>query len=156
MIPAGIPSASTSRESCLLVPAALILLAAVSCSSAGTVSPPSPTVTSPSPTIVDPAPRELQAVWVTFLNDGTGQQVTLTLSEKGYHVTRGANQVGGVIAVHGDQIEFSQSSVCDGTGIYRWSLKGNSLLFTKVTEDPCPGRAEVLDGQTYSKRDAAS
>ena len=58
---------------------------------------------------------------------------------------------GGAIAVHGDQIEFSQSSLCFGTGTYRWSLKGGSLLFTEVGSDPCGGRSEVVDGQTYKR-----
>jgi hypothetical protein len=157
MIPTGIVSASAPRESWLLVSAAWILLVAASCSSADIASPPGSTATSPSPPIaVDVAPRELQGVWVTILNDGTRQQVTLTLSENAYQIRRGGDRAVGAIAVHGDQIEFSQSSLCVGAGTYRWSLKGNSLLFTPVNSDPCPGRSEVLEGQAYSKGDGAS
>ena len=77
--------------------------------------------------------------------------MTLTLTEGGYQITRGANQASGAISVPGDRIEFSGSTVCSGTGTYRWSLNGNALVFTLIGE-PCPGRSEVLDAYTYTKR----
>lgn len=85
--------------------------------------------------------------------NSTDEQVTLTLNAATYLVERGPNSTSGVIAVRGDQIEFSQSTSCPaGTGTYRWSLSGTSLLFTVVVADGCPGRSEVLAGQTYTKR----
>jgi hypothetical protein len=106
-----------------------------------------PTTTPPT---TNPAPPELQGAWVTVLQ-GTNEQVTLVLSETGYGVTRGVDHVGGAIAVHADQIEFSQaSSGCVGTGVYSWSLTQGSLLFT-LNSDPCVGRKEVLAGQTYKR-----
>ena len=108
------------------------------------------TPVSPSPTAQSPAPRELQGSWGTILR-GSGEQVTLTLSEGGYQITRGSNQASGAISVPAaDRIEFSRSTVCSGTGTYRWSLNGNALLFTLIGE-PCPGRSEVLDAYTYTK-----
>jgi len=76
--------------------------------------------------------------------------VSLLLNSGAYTIARGQNQASGVIAVLGNRIEFSQSSVCSGTGVYTWTLTGNSLQFTMLG-DPCPGRAEVLAGLTYIK-----
>lgn len=50
----------------------------------------------------------------------------------------------------GADIRFFGGSVCNGNGVYRWSLQGGSLRFTTVSED-CPGRAEVLKDQTYQR-----
>jgi hypothetical protein len=118
------------------------------CSGGSVTAPTAPATPSP-PTAQYPAPHELQGAWVTVLYDG--EQVTLTLSESYYGITRGPNHASGAIAVHGDRIEFSQSSLCIGTGGYRWSLTQDSLLFTNVLSDQCGGRREVLDGQTYKR-----
>jgi len=67
-----------------------------------------------------------------------------------YTIARGQNRASGVIAVVGNRIEFSESTACSGTGVYTWTLTGNSLQFTMLG-DPCPGRAEVLAGLTYIK-----
>ncbi|MGI9044317.1 MAG: hypothetical protein ACR2GK_09375 [Gemmatimonadaceae bacterium] len=56
-----------------------------------------------------------------------------------------------MITVAGDRIDFSGSSVCTGTGAYRWSSPGSSLAFSALTADACPGRSEVLAGYTYNK-----
>lgn len=96
------------------------------------------------------ARQELQGAWVTVLKDGSNQQVTLRLTDNTYQITRVPDVASGAIAVHGDQIEFSRSSACAGTGTYRWTLNGNSLQFTPVS-NPCAGRFEVVNGQTYTK-----
>ncbi|MBA3342646.1 MAG: hypothetical protein H0T48_12540 [Gemmatimonadaceae bacterium] len=108
----------------------------------------SDTTTTPSPT--SPAPTALQGVWVTTLR-GTGERVTLTLGATGYQINRGTNQANGAIGVSGDQINFSNSTACDGTGAYKWGITGTSLLFTAIAADACPGRSEVLAGYTYVK-----
>ena len=79
------------------------------------------------------------------------EQVTLDLAEHSYRVHRGPDVVGGRIAVRGDEIDFSHSTVCEGTGTYRWTLAASSLMFTPIQRDACPRRAEVLDDQTYIK-----
>lgn len=94
--------------------------------------------------------RSLQGVWVTTLR-GSGERVTLTLGATSYQVNRGANQAVGVIGVSGNQINFSNSSECNGTGAYLWSITGTSLSFTVLATDACPGRSEVLAGYTYAK-----
>jgi hypothetical protein len=129
-----------------------IALVIVACGGDAT-SPPTATAPSPSPPpAVDAAPLALQGLWGTVLTDG--EQVTLRLLAQTYQISRGADGASGTIAVNGDQIAFSRSSACNGpdtTGTYRWSLKGDSLLFTAVDFDPCPGRSIVLAGYTYTK-----
>ena len=50
----------------------------------------------------------------------------------------------------GAEIRFFGSTVCNGNGVYRWSLQGSSLRFTTVAGD-CPGRAEALKDQAYQR-----
>ena len=148
--------------------AACILLVAASCSGGGAASPTAPT-TSPSPSAIpspsvapsvpvlqDPAPLELQGIWITTLKDGSNQQVQLRLGEKSYAIARGSDGAAGTISVRADLIEFTRSSACVGVGSYRWSLKGTSLSLTlsAIGSEDCPGRGEVLDGYTYTKRDS--
>ena len=147
----GLGSTFAAGRNWLQVWAACALLAAAACSSGG-VAPPSPVVTPPSPPVVqDPAPPQLQGTWVTVLKDGTNQQVTLMLGENSYKITRGTDHANGAIAVHGDRIEFSDSTLCIGTGTYRWTLGADFLLFAVAGSEPCGGRLEVLDGQMYKR-----
>jgi hypothetical protein len=103
---------------------------------------------APSPTPPDPAPAELIGSWHATV--GT-EQVTLDLAEHSYRVHRGADVLGGRLAVRDDEIDFSHSTLCEGTGTYRWSLAADALTFTPIQKDECKGRAEWLDGQTYTK-----
>jgi hypothetical protein len=103
---------------------------------------------APSPTPPDPAPPELIGSWQLML--GT-EKLTLYLAEHTYRVHRGPEVVGGRIAVRGDEIDFSHSNACELTGTYRWTLEAGALTFTSIQRDPCPRRADVLDGQTYTK-----
>jgi len=80
------------------------------------------------------------------------EKVTLDLTEGSYRVHRGPEVVGGRIAVRGDEIDFSHSTVCEAAGTYRWTLDAGALTFTSIQRDPCGrGRTKVLDGQTYTK-----
>jgi hypothetical protein len=76
--------------------------------------------------------------------------VELRLHENLYGITRGAGGATGKIAVAGDQITFYASTICDGTGLYSWSISEGKLTFVSVEPDPCGGRAEVLDGISYT------
>jgi len=110
----------------------------------------SPTATrAPASTPEFPAPEELIARWQTELKPG--DVVTLQLSESGYVITRFA--IGrGHIEVEGNEIRFSQSSLCEGgEGRYHWSIVGATLHFDPVGSDPCPSRVEVLKNVTYTK-----
>lgn len=121
-------------------------VALTGCGSSGATAPQTP---SPPSTLVGSAPAELQGVWVTVLG-GTGDRVTLTLNANRYEISRPPNAASGAIAVQGDQIQFSQSTVCNGIGTYTWSVRGSTLSFT-VASEGCPGRGEVLIGQTYTR-----
>ena len=103
---------------------------------------------APTPTPPNPAPAELIGSWQVILGTET---VFLDLAEHSYRVRRGPERVGGMIAVRDDEIDFSNSNACEALGTYRWTLKAAALTFTVVERDPCPRRAEILDGLTYTK-----
>ena len=113
------------------------------------------TTTAASTTTLAPdaAPVELSGVWRTNL--GTGDQVldnvSLTLSGNQYALQRGPNSATGSISVAGDTIAFFASSLCDGTGTYRWVVEGETLTLTVIDPDPCGNRSLVLDGITYDR-----
>jgi hypothetical protein len=138
-------SVSTSPGPTMTAPATPSEAASASALAAPLVSN-SPNV--PTPTLPDPAPAELIGAWKMTL--GT-EPVTLTLGEHFYRIRRAGDDVSGRVAVRGDQIEFSKSTVCDGIGTYQWSLKADALHFKPIGVDPCAGRAKVLDDKTYSR-----
>ena len=113
----------------------------------GTIQDPAATAPTPTPTPT-PSLTGLQGAWVTVFG---GQQATLTLTGTGYEIRYGFEHSIGAIAISGDQIEFSQSSSCIGTGTYRWSLEGDSLVFRAVGRDTCPGRSTALNNRTYTR-----
>ena len=49
-----------------------------------------------------------------------------------------------------DRIDFFNSTLCPGTGEYRWKIEGDALRFSSLTE-PCPGRAEALLNLRYGE-----
>lgn len=57
----------------------------------------------------------------------------------------------GRLEVDGDGLAFSNSTLCAGTGRYRWSVEGSELTFESIEPDECPGRAAGLDGITYTR-----
>lgn len=152
---------------CMRVLPALWVLAIAACTAAP--ADPSPSIAAseaataePSPS-VDPSPSaepssplpsesstppQLFGTWRTTL---MGTTVTLTLreAEGTYRIHRGVNQATGEISVDGDRIDFFNSTLCQGTGEYRWRIEGDSLRFSSLTE-PCPGRAEALLNVRYS------
>jgi hypothetical protein len=93
------------------------------------------------------APTQLIGSWSTTLD--SGDMLTLTLTDKSYRLTRGPNSGSGRIAVQGDEIEFSGSNLCDGTGTYHWSIDGDSLTFTAFGPADTCGGTRVLAGQVY-------
>lgn len=130
----------------LTIAAALTLSACAATQSAA----PSPTVTiepspspSPSPTVnfLEPTvPAELAGTWQRSVG---GERVDLSL-HIGYTIQRGGGRGSGRVTVDGNRIEFYASNLCDGTGVYTWSVEGDNLTFTMVGTDPCSGRSEVL------------
>ena len=57
----------------------------------------------------------------------------------------------GRVSVSGHTITFHRSTVCIGTGTYRWSLRKHGLRFAQVagSSDPCP-RAPILTKGTWT------
>jgi hypothetical protein len=135
---------------------ALLLISGCAASTTGSGPQPTTAVTAsastaepsrPTPALTNAAPAQLVGNWVTTLD--SGDKLTLTLGSKSYRLTRGANSGSGHISVQGDEIEFSGSNLCDGTGTYHWSIDGDDLTFTAFgPTDPCGG-TRVLDRQVY-------
>jgi hypothetical protein len=86
------------------------------------------------------APRALFGTWRTTLG---GQPLSLRITESTYRIVRGSNVGEGSVRVDDDQIEFFDSSLCSGTGTYRWTITDGALSLFPLDE-PCQGRAEAL------------
>lgn len=118
---------------------------------------PSPSPT-PEPSPTPPAlraPSELIGTWHTVLGGPQGAQglspnVELRIHETRYGISRGPEGAAGKLSVEGDRISFYDGDICVGTGTYNWSIAGGELSFVSVEPDPCGGRADVLDGITYT------
>lgn len=82
--------------------------------------------------------------------------VVLTLLEMGsYRVQRGAAHGFGSVALSADgmHLNFYGGDPCQERGSWQWSVEGDTLNFTSVGEDGCPGRTAVLDELTYTRRE---
>ena len=75
---------------------------------------------SSTPTL-DTAVTALFGQWRTAIS--AGDNVTLSLREGVYAIGRGAATGRGRMKVSAREAEFSGSDLCDGIGIYRWSLQ---------------------------------
>ena len=142
-------------------------VAACSGQASGTASPPPETVapapTSAPPTIAPttaptktlaptpalPAPAALQGRWRAAIAPGVA---ILAFTATGYTQTwLGGGS--GRIEVEGDEITFSGSLECPGSGTYRWSIEGDKLHLEPVGTDPCPFRADWAGNRTYTRYD---
>lgn len=102
---------------------------------------PEPTA-SPTPAPSESqAPRALLGTWRTTL---AGEPLSLAITESTYRIVRGGNSGAGSVLVDGDRIEFFDSSLCSGTGVYRWTITDGTLSFFPIETEPCTGRAEAL------------
>jgi hypothetical protein len=148
------------RAASLLVAAGALGL--VACAESPAAPSPSTPATAPLTSTVGPshapdpasatseassAPPELFGTWRTTL---VGQTVTLVLTPDTYTIIRGVNKGDGDVRVDGDRIDFFNSTLCPGTGEYRWTIDGDTLRFSSLTE-PCPGRAEALLNVRYGE-----
>ena len=96
------------------------------------------------------APPELEGTWRRSYE---GDPLLLTLRGTGYTVqATGGTGAGGII-VEGDQITFSDSNRCEGTGVYTWEVVEERLRFTPVNDDPC-GRADFLPRASFGRVDS--
>jgi hypothetical protein len=117
-----------------------------------TTSTAAETTTTARPTTTlapDAAPPELAGSWNTEI---AGVPVTLRLNSTSYSIRRGDAMGSGSISVTGDQIAFSRSDLCEGTGVYSWTVEANTLTFVQEDPpDPCTGRSSVLIDIAYSR-----
>ena len=161
---------STPKVSRLLLAPMLVVtavlglsLAACSGQASGTASPPPATVaptptpatptiaptTAPTSTPARPAPAVLQGRWRAEVGAGIA---ILTFTATDYAINwLGAGN--GRIEVEGDEITFSGSSGCPGSGTYRWSIEGDMLHFEPIGTDECPIRADWAGDRTYKRYD---
>lgn len=129
----------------------LVILVVGACSAGATAPAPSASRSSVLAAPTDgTVPSDLRAEWTTNLTS-TNEIVTLTLTDRTYSIKRGSNTGRGQAAVRGNEIAFSGSPLCDGVGTYRWSLNAGVLRFVAASPDPCSGRTEVIEGQTYRR-----
>jgi hypothetical protein len=135
--------------------APVLLLLAGACSASTQSGAPSLTPASNSTSAEaseGPAiPAELVGEWDS--QKGT-DPVTLTLREGGsYIVMRGVATGRGAVSASADgtQLDFFGGDPCSGRGSWEWSVEGDTLDFTPVGEDECPGRTAVLDELIYTR-----
>ena len=128
----------------------VLLLTAAACGTGASQSPSASPTPTASPTIPpDAAPTELQGRWNTVL--APGDRAELILGQSAFSINRGGVVGRGHISVHGDQIEFSRVSSCEGTGTYRWTIASDTLTFTPIgPPDKCP-RAFVLKDHEFTR-----
>jgi hypothetical protein len=147
-IPARFAPDVPSRATWLLpVVAVVVTLAACAATQTTAPSPTASTAPSPSPipsptvNFLEPTvPAEIAGTWRRSV---AGQTVDLSL-QVGYTIQRGAGRGSGRVRIDGNNIEFHDSDLCEGSGIYTWVVEDDTLTFTMVGTDPCSGRSEVL------------
>ena len=153
----------------ILVLTAVLGPSVTACSgqASGTVSPllatVAPAPTSPAPTVAPttaptkapastpalPAPTELQGRWRAVVE---AAPALLTFTATNYTINwRGVGN--GRIEVEGEEITFSGSRECPGSGTYQWSIEGDKLHLEPVGTDPCPFRAEWARKGPYTRYD---
>jgi hypothetical protein len=128
----------------------LLLVASAGCSAANSPSQGSSPTPSAEASDALPIPDELVGDWES--RKGT-DPVVLTLGGNGYYrVKRGpAHGMGAMSAANARQLDFFGGDPCPYRGSYEWTIEGETLTFTPLGEDACPGRAAVLDDLTYTR-----
>jgi len=148
----------------LVAAGALLALALAACSSPAAAPSASPAtaagtaaatasiepIVTPKPTSPPrvPAPAELQGRWQTVINDN--DKPVLTITDFKYTIERLGIGTG-AIEVHGDEIAFFGSSLCSGTGTYRWSIDGGTLTLKAIDTDPCANRADAILNRPFTR-----
>jgi hypothetical protein len=136
--------------------APVLLLMTVACSATSTQAvAPSQAIPTSSPSSEAsgraPIPEELLGEWES--HKGT-DPVLLTFQENGqYRVRRGYARGFGNMAAEGPRLDFFGGDPCPDRGSYEWTVEGDTLTFTQVGEDACPGRAAVFVGLVYTRRE---
>jgi hypothetical protein len=98
-----------------------------------------------------PLPAEIIGKWESELST-EDLPIDLEIKQGSYSLFH-LSMARGRLAVDGDRLVFSNSTLCTGTGRYRWSVEGNELTFESTEPDECPGRAAGLDGIVFTRLD---
>jgi len=112
-----------------------------------------PSVTlAPTPEFA--APPELRGTWEAVSDSGSN--LVLVIRDTGYRLTQSSTAIGsqsatGRVEVDGDEIVFSNATVCNGDGRYRWSIEDDVLRFEPIGSDACPGRTGSVAGTAYAR-----
>lgn len=107
-----------------------------------------------APTPEFPTPPELQGTWEAVSDSGS--DLVLVIRDTGYRLTQSSTAIGsqsasGRVEVDGDEIVFSNATVCNGDGRYRWSIEDDVLRFEPIGSDACPGRTGSMVGTAYTR-----
>lgn len=100
------------------------------------------------------APTELQGTWKLVSGNALEKGTLFVIGDRHYRVP--THLAHGDLAVNGNQIAFFNAAICgltlpEGIGRYHWTVKGGALHFQVIGEEPCGGRADILDGTTYER-----
>ena len=140
----------------------LVFTFAAACTASNASTPTPESVVSPSLTAsplasaAPPIPTQLVGEWTTDIDGDTWNLTLRALRAGGSYlidIQRGAVSHHGAISVDGNTLDFFGGDPCSERGSYDWSTDGETLTFSSIGEDQCPGRATVLDGLTYTRRD---
>jgi hypothetical protein len=107
-----------------------------------------PATSKPTASPRPAAPAELQGRWQTEIS--ASDRPILTITDFTYTIQRLGTGTGGV-AVHGDQIDFFGSNLCQGTGTYGWSIADGVLTLQSISQDPCANRADAIRGRPFKR-----
>jgi hypothetical protein len=149
------------RHKAIVLIALSVVLAA--CAPAAATLP--PVTPSPAPTAsratadpsttpavtAKPLPAEIIGKWESELST-EDLPIDLEIKQGSYSLFH-LSMARGRLGVDGDGLVFSNSTLCTGTGRYRWSVEGNELTFESIEPDECQGRAAGLDGITFTRLD---
>ena len=125
-------------------------LAPAPTSAAPTIDPTTAPTTAPSSTPALPAPAALQGRWRAVIEPDVAI-LAFTATDYTIRWLGGGN---GRIEVEGDEITFSGSRECPGSGTYRWSIEGDKLHLEPLGgRDACPFRADWAGNRTYTRYD---
>jgi hypothetical protein len=151
---------------CVIVVGALFALTLMGCggesTATGTTGAPASSPTAPASSTStgtgapsgDAAPAQLQGTWKLVSGNALEKGILFVIGDRHYRVP--TYLAHGDLAVNGNQIAFFNAAICgltlpEGIGRYHWTVKGGALHFQVIGEEPCGGRADILDGTTYER-----
>jgi hypothetical protein len=111
------------------------------------------TVAQPPPG--GPAPAQLIGRWKRVASTASDAAL-VTLKSRAFQVVDNLGGATGEIVVNGNEIDFFNVAQChlvlpQGVGRYRWRLRGVTLHFAPLNNDPCPIRHQHFANQDFNR-----